>query len=259
MHFCRQSPTPPAPSQGYPCPSVGLPHPARACGAPPPPHRGRGPCVAIPGGQSCPALLQGLPMLWTVGISPRGVGPTGRGNEFPLPCLPHSNHLTSRRQATHTLLSAAPTPPAPSLADTRIPRRCLRRDTHALLPAPPPRRRLRQGIPMSFCRHPHPTRACGAPPPPPPGAGSVPGRIPGGQSCPALLQGLPILWTVWISPRGVGPTGRGNSFPLPCFERSRDPTYLPRPTHAFGGRLPLHSCRPPHPARASDDRCPRSP
>jgi len=29
----------------------------------------------------------------------------GRGNLFPLPCLPHSNHLTSRRQP--------PTPPAP--------------------------------------------------------------------------------------------------------------------------------------------------
>jgi len=40
--------------------------------------------------------------------------------------------------------------------------------------------------------------------------------ISGEQTYPALLQDLPTLWTVWISPRGVGPTGRGNSFPLPC-------------------------------------------
>ena len=69
-------------------------------------------------------------MQWTVGISPRGVGPTGRGNLFPLPCLPHSNHLTSRRP-------------------------------------PPPHPCLRQGIPRHFPGSPHPARACGAPPPPP--------------------------------------------------------------------------------------------
>ena len=38
-----------------------------------------------------------LPVYWTVGISPRGEGLTGRGNSFPFPCLPHSNHLISRR------------------------------------------------------------------------------------------------------------------------------------------------------------------
>ena len=87
-YFSPATPTPPAPAALLPRP-----------------HRGRGPCVAIPGGQSCPALLQGLPMLWTVWISPRGVGPTGRGNLFPLPCLSCSNHLTSR---WHPL----PAPPA---------------------------------------------------------------------------------------------------------------------------------------------------
>jgi len=45
-----------------------------------------------------------IPWHWTVGISPRGERLTGRGNLFPLPCLPHSNHLTSHRP---------PTPPAP--------------------------------------------------------------------------------------------------------------------------------------------------
>ena len=63
-----------------------------------------------------------IPWHWTVGISPRGVGLTGRGNLFPLPCLSRSNHLASRRhplprlrrQATQTLLPAAPTPPAPA-------------------------------------------------------------------------------------------------------------------------------------------------
>ena len=58
-------------------------------------HRGRGPCVAIPGGKPYPALLQDLPMLWTVGISPRGEGLTGRGNLFPLPCLSRSRYLAS--------------------------------------------------------------------------------------------------------------------------------------------------------------------
>ena len=60
---------------------------------------------AMPGVQPCSGLLRDLPMCWTVGISPRGEGPTGRGNLFPLPCLPHSNHLTS---------AGTPTPPAPA-------------------------------------------------------------------------------------------------------------------------------------------------
>jgi len=43
--------------------------------------------MAISGEQPYLALLQDLPVHWTVAISPRGVGPTGRGNLFPLPCL----------------------------------------------------------------------------------------------------------------------------------------------------------------------------
>ena len=111
--------------------SLPAPHPARACGAPPPPHPGRGPCPGVyqvssrirgvAGGPPCPALLQDLPMCWTVGISPLGEGPTGRGNSFPLPCLPRSSHLTSPASPSpvfHTptilLLAGPPTPPAPS-------------------------------------------------------------------------------------------------------------------------------------------------
>jgi len=121
--YTPASSTPPAPSQGYPCASAGHP-PPRPClrRSSPAPSRGRGPCVAISGEQPCPALLQDLPMLWTVWISPRGVGLTGRGNLFPLPCLPHSNHLTSCRHPW----------PAPSCR-----------------------------LSIHFCRHPHPARAFG--------------------------------------------------------------------------------------------------
>jgi len=84
----------------------------------------------------------------------------------------------------HTLLPASPTPPAPAAKDTHAllpaspPRQRLRRripmyplpapptppapsqkDTHTLLPAPPPCPRLRQEIPGHFCRHPRPARA----------------------------------------------------------------------------------------------------
>ena len=157
-------------------------------------------------------------MCWTVGISPLGEGPTGRGNSFPLPCLPHSNHLTSRRP-------------------------------------------------------PHPARAFGAPPPPPPGGGVRAWRYQGssrirdgagGKPYPALLQDLPVHWTVGISPRGVGLTGRGNLFPLPCLSRSRHlasrcrhfcegypyTSPAPHPARASSRGIPVHFCRQPLPSRA---------
>jgi len=96
--FCRGTPTPPAPS-------ALLPRPQRGAGAVRGDIRGTAVPGAMPGVQPCSGLLRDLPMCWTVEISPRGEGPTGRGNSFPLPCLPHSNHLTSRR---HPL----PAPPA---------------------------------------------------------------------------------------------------------------------------------------------------
>ena len=135
--FCRQPPPRPRLRQRILRHFFGLLHPARAAGAGSVPGR-------ISEEQPCPALLRDLPVHWTVGISPLGERLTGRGNLFPLPCLPHFNHLTSRQHplpapppaATHALLPAAPTPPTPSVGDT-----------HTLLPAPPPHPRLRRSSP----------------------------------------------------------------------------------------------------------------
>ena len=82
--------------------------------------------------------------------------------------------------------------------------------------APPPHPRLRQKIPVHFCRHPPPhPRLRRSSPAPFRGRGQCM-AISGEQPYLALLQDLPVHWTVAISPRGVGPTGRGNSLPLPC-------------------------------------------
>ena len=61
------------------------------------PYPGRSRWAAVPG--SSP----GYPHVLDRGISPRGEGPTGRGNSFPLPCLSRSNHLTSRRSRLRRL------------------------------------------------------------------------------------------------------------------------------------------------------------
>ena len=205
--------TPPAFPREYPYASAGSPRPARACGAPPPPKRGRGQCLryqgssrirGVAGGPPCPALLRDLPVHWTVGISPRGEGLTGRGNSFPLPCLSRSNHLASRR--SH-----------PSLwQGTRIPRR-----------PPPPPPRLRQGIPVHFCQQPpplpclrrdthtfsavspHPARACSAPPPPPSGGRVRAWRYQGSSRARGGAGGKSYLgWSWWETVPGVEPVGR---------------------------------------------------
>ena len=164
-------------------------------------------------------------MCWTVGISPLGVGPTGRGNLFPLPCLPHSNHLT--------LLPASPTLPAPSPAG----------DSHTLL------------------RHPHPTRAFGAPPPPPEGAWAVRGDIrrvavhgvePVGYRA-RFLSGISPCAGPWgYRHWGWGRRGGGTRSPSPV---SHTPTILPfcRPPPSrprLRQRIPIPFCRHPHPTRA---------
>jgi len=187
--------------------------------------------LAISGEQPCPALLRDLPMLWTVGISPRGEGLTGRGNLFPLPCLQRSTHLASR---CRLFCEGYPYTSAGS---------------------PHPTCAFGRRIPGYLAGIPHPARAFGAPPPPPPGGGvrawryQVSSRIrgaAGGPPYPVLLRDLSMCWTVWISPRGVGPTGRGNSFPLPCLLRSKylispapptppaPPALLPRPLPGAG-------------------------
>jgi len=176
--------TPPAFPREYPYASAGSPHPARACGAPPPPppgggvrawryqgsNRARGGAGGKSylgwswwetvsglelvgnrirggaGGPPCPALLRDLPVHWTVGISPRGEGPTGRGNSFPLPCLSRSRHLAP----------CQPYPARPSAG--RLPIRSLpapssliqyshRGYPYALCRQPPPRPRLRRSSP----------------------------------------------------------------------------------------------------------------
>jgi len=185
IRFCRHPPPRPRLRQGILIRFCRHPHPTRAFGAPPPPPPGGGVRAwryqvrsrvrGAAGGPPCPVSLQDLPMCWTVGISPRGVGLTGRGNSFPLPCLPRSKYLTS--------------------------------------PAPPPHPRLRRSSPA-------PSR----------GRGQCV-AISGGKPYPALLQDLPVHWTVGISPRGVGLTGRGNSFPLPCLPRSKYLTSPAPPPH----------------------------
>ena len=139
----------------------------------------------ISGEQPYPALLQDLPMLWTVGISPRGEGLTGRGNLFPLPCLSCSRYLAS---AGIPLPARAFGKGYPYVsAGTLHPARAFIGDTRTLL-APHPTRAsagrpahsfgiphpacASAGIPVLF-RLPHPARACGAPPPPQRGAGAV--------------------------------------------------------------------------------------
>ena len=233
------TPTPPAPSAGDPHALLRHPHPACAFGrgypdtspasptppAPsallPRPRRGAWAVLAISGEQPYPALLQDLPMLWTVWISPRGEGPTERGNLFPLPCLPHSRHLAPCQpyparafmRDTRTLLPAAPTPPAPA----------------ALLPRP---RRGRGPCPGVYQGS---SRARG-------GAG--------GKSVSGSFPPIPWHWTVWISPLGVGLTGRGNSFPLPCLPRSQNSEYLTDPVRVPCRWVPKELAGGPHPARA---------
>jgi len=151
--YSSGSPTPLAPPQGYPYSSAGSPHPARAFGkgysdtssasSTPPAPRERGPCPGVYQGSSRARLFSGIsPCTGPWRTSLLGVGLTGRGNSFPLPCFSRSNHPASRR--SH-----------PSLwQGTRIPRRQpprprLRRDTRIPRRHPPPHPRLRRSSPAS--------------------------------------------------------------------------------------------------------------
>ena len=88
-------PPPLSPTLQTPC-SLPAPHPTRAfagipvpfCRHPPPRRPSR--AVAVPGG-----VTGGQPCTGPWWISPLGERLTGRGNLFPLPCLPRSNRLTS--------------------------------------------------------------------------------------------------------------------------------------------------------------------
>jgi len=166
------TPTPPAPS-------ALLPRPRRGGGV-----RAR----AYIRGAAVPGFFPGSPHALDRGDIATGGGADGEGELVPpplsltlqTPCsLPALSRPAFSRQATHTLLPASPTPPAPS----------------ALLPHP------RRGGVGSAWRYQGSSRIRG---------------VAGGKPYPALFRDLPMLWTVGISPRGVGPTGRGNLFPLPC-------------------------------------------
>ena len=159
------APTPPAPSPaGSPHTSAGTPAPPAPSALLPRPRWGRGPCVAISGkqpypgwsrgkavsgvelvgnrirggagGKPYPALLQDLPMLWTVGISPLGEAARGAGELVPPPLSP-----------TLQPSCFSPASLARAFAD-RLPIPFCRH--------PPPRPRLRQRISIHFCRPPTP-------------------------------------------------------------------------------------------------------
>ena len=156
--------------------------------------------------QPCPALLR-ISVHWTVGISPLGVGLTGRGNSFPLPCFSRSNHPASRR--SH-----------PSLwQGTRIPRR-------------QPPARASAGIPGYLAGTPHPARACGAPPPPAPGGGVRARLFSGISPCTgpwrtSLLGEAACGEEAEPSPLSLTPSGPRTSR-RPCLSlRRREPGFLP--------------------------------
>ena len=173
--------------RGYPYALCRHPHPARAFGAPPPPPpRGRGQCVAISGEQlypgcsrweAVPGSFPGSPHALDRGDIATGGGADGEGELVPPPL-------------SLTLPNSA------HLTD-------------------PPRRHFYGDARTLSAGTPTPPAPSALLPRPLPGAWAVL-AISGEQPYPALFQDLPMHWTVGISPRGVGPTGRGNSFPLPC-------------------------------------------
>jgi len=101
------------------------PHPARAFGAPPPPRRGgvrtwryqgssrpRG----ATGGPPCPALLQDLPICWTVGISPLGEAARGAGELVPPPLSLTLQIPCSLPALSRPAFGAPPPPPGGAMA-----------------------------------------------------------------------------------------------------------------------------------------------
>ena len=188
-------PHPTRASVGYPDTSVGSPHPTRAFGAPPPPPPGGVGSACDIRGAAVPGSSPGSPHAVDRGDIATGGEADGEGELVPPPLSP-------------TL---------------QIPYFCRYL---------PPHLRLRQQLPILLCRPP-PRPRLRRSPPAPPRAGAVL-AISGEQPYPGFLQDLPMCWTVGISRLGVGPTGRGNLFPLPCLQ------------------LPRHRnpCRP-HPSRAS--------
>ena len=161
------------------------PHPGRACGRGYPDTSPASPAPA--GWGQCPGVYQGSSRARGVAGEKPCTGPwgyrhggwrlAGRGNLFPLPCLPHFNHLTSHRH------------PHPASAFAGIPIPFCRR--------PPPRQRLRRSSPA------------------PAGGRWQCVAISGEQPYPGCNRGEAVHWTVGISPRGVGARGAGELVPPP--------------------------------------------
>ena len=198
------------------------PHP-RLRRSSPAPRGGQGQCVAISGEQPClgRCLVCNRALVFS-GISPcagpwgyrhGGEGLTGRGNSFPLPCLPHSNHLTSRR---HPL----PAPPA-----GRLP---------ILLSAPPPHPRLRRSSPAPKRGRWQCLRYQGSSHAREQRWKSFPERLGVASPYPAHPQDLPMHWiVVALCHWGRRPAGRGNASPLPCLS-SPPPHSRLRPASGSG-------------------------
>ena len=144
---------------------------------------------------------------------------------------------------TRALLPAVPAPPAPSQGDTRTllpappPRtRPSLADTHTLLPAVPAPPAPFAGIPVHFCRHPHPARACGAPPPPPPRGRWQCVAISGKQPYPGWSRWAAVPGSSPGSPHvldrgdiatGGGADGEGELVPPPLSPTLQTPCSLP--------------------------------
>jgi len=182
--------------QGIPGYLAGLPHPTRAFGAPPPPPSGgRGQCLRYQGNSRIRLFSRISPCTGPWGYRHWGWRLAGRGNSFPLPCLSRSQNSEYLTDPVRVPCRWVPK----ELAGLPHPARAFSgRRSPCTSQAPPPLPRLRRSSPAPFR-----------------GRGQCM-AISGEQPYPALLQDLPMCWTVGISPRGVGPTGRGNSFPLPC-------------------------------------------
>jgi hypothetical protein len=126
--------------------------------------------LTISGEQPYPGWSRRAAVHWTVGISRLGERLTGRGNSFPLPCLPRSSYLTSHR---------------------------------------PPSRAFAEGYPDTSAGT-SPTHACGAPPPPPLGAGQCPGVYQGSSRIRGVAGGKPYTGPWWLSPLGDSTIGGQN-------------------------------------------------
>ena len=274
------SPIPPGlQPAGYPCTSAGSPHPARAFGAPPPPRRGAGSVrgdtwwAAVPG--SFPAYPHALDRGGYV-RPPLGVRLTGRGDASPLPCLqiPILRFAGSSYSASSGIPIHFPgSPPPPrafaggypctSASSPHPTRAFARRYPYTSAGSLHPARAFAGGYPYTSAGTPHPARACDAPPPPRRGGGSAwryqgSSRIrgaTGGPPCPALLQDLPMLWTVGISPLGEAARGAGELVPPPLSLTLQAPCFsLP----AFLRGLPIRSLPAP-PARKDRGQAPVPP